>query len=323
MGTAATLLFFASLLLHEISHSVVARAKGIPVEGITLFIFGGIAHTRKEAERARDEFVIAGAGPLCSVALALMLGGLLLVANHFGASRAVTAVIREIAVLNVTIAVFNLLPGFPLDGGRLFRAILWRWTGDLTRATRMAAAAGQMLGVAMIAFGLYAAFTGSTVGGLWLVFVGWFLRGAAASSYQQHVLQGVLGRTRAEQIMTWAPETVSPDATLEELMSDYFLRRRFTAYPVSGNGMPAGVITLQQLREVPREEWPSRSVRDTMTAVGRESIVKPGDSVLRVMDGLKATPAHRVLVQRGDELVGIITPGDVATWLERARLTES
>jgi CBS domain-containing protein len=161
------------------------------------------------------------------------------------------------------------------------------------------------------------------VGGLWLVFVGWFLRNAAAHSYQQHVLQDVLSETRAEQIMTRAPETVPPNATLEQLMTDYFLRRRFTAYPVASNGTPLGLITLQQLREIPTQEWHSRSVRDTMTAVTRDNIVQPQDSVLRVLDGLKATPARRVLVLKGGDLVGIITPGDVASWLERARLTES
>ncbi len=322
MGSVTTVLFFASLVVHELSHSLVARSKGIPVDGITLFIFGGMAHTRAEAERAGDEFVIAAAGPLCSIAVALVLAALYLATTSAGAGAPVIAVIKQVAVLNMTIAVFNLLPGFPLDGGRLFRALLWRVTGDLTRATKLATNCGQLLGLALIAIGLWQAFSGSTVGGLWLVFVGWFLRNAAASSYQQHVLQTVLGQARAEQIMTRSPETVPPQATLDEVMSDYFLRRRFSAYPVATNGHPEGVITLQQVREVPREEWPSRAVRDTMTAVSKESIVQPGDSVLRVLDGLKATATRRVLVLRGAQLVGIITPGDVASWLERARLAE-
>jgi Zn-dependent protease/CBS domain-containing protein len=323
MGISATLLFFASLLLHELSHSFVARAKGIPVDGITLFIFGGIAHTRAEAERPRDEFAIAGAGPLCSLALAALIGVLLYAAARAGLGPEFIVVLRQLMVLNVAIAVFNLLPGFPLDGGRLFRAVLWRATGDLTRATRIATAAGSILGLSLIGFGLWRAFTGSTVGGLWLVFVGWFLHNAAVSSYQQHVLQEVLGGARAEQIMTRTPETVPPTATLQQLMNDYFLRRRFTAYPVASNGTPLGVITLQQLREIPTQEWQSRSVGDTMTAVTRDNIVHPSDSVLRVLDGLKATPARRVLVLRGNDLVGIITPGDVTSWLERARLTET
>ena len=323
MGAVATLLFFASLLLHELAHSVVARAKGIPIDGITLFIFGGIAHTRAEAERPRDEFVIAGAGPLCSLVLAALLLALLYVSARTGLGRPVIAVWRHLAVLNIAIAVFNLLPGFPLDGGRLFRAVLWKATGDLTRATRIATTAGAVLGIGLILLGLWQAFTGATIGGLWLVFVGWFLRNAAVRSYQQHVLQDVMEGARAEEIMTRAPETVPPTATLHQLMNDYFLRRRFTAYPVASNGTPLGLITLQQLREVPTQEWQSRSVRDTMTPVTRENIVQPSDSVLRVLDGLKATPSRRVLVLRGEDLVGIITPGDVASWLERARLNES
>jgi Zn-dependent protease/CBS domain-containing protein len=323
MGVVATVLFFSSLLLHELSHSLVARAKGIPVDGITLFIFGGMAHTRAEAERPRDEFVIAGAGPLCSLVLAALLAGLMFAAARMGVAPSVVAVLRQLAVLNAAIAVFNLLPGFPLDGGRLFRALVWRITGDLTKATRIATTAGAFLGLLLIGIGLWQAFTGAPVGGLWLVFVGWFLRNAAASSYQQHVLMAVLRGARAEQIMTRSPETVPPGATLEQLMSDYFLSRRFDAYPVASNGTALGLVTLQQVREVPRQEWQTRSAGDTMTAVTGENIVHPKDSVLRVLDGLKATPAHRVLVLDGSQLVGIITPGDVTSWLERARLKES
>jgi CBS domain-containing protein len=262
-----------------------------------------------------------GSGSACS--LAGLLGALLFAATRVGLGPAFVVVLRQLAVLNVAIAVFNLLPGFPLDGGRLFRALVWRVTGDLTKATRLATIAGSFLGLLLIAVGLLEAFTGATVGGLWLVFVGWFLRNAAVSSYQQHVLMSVLRGARAEQIMTRAPDTVPPGATLDQLMNDYFLQRRFEAYPVTSNGTPLGVVTLQQVRDVPRQEWQSRSVRDTMTAVTAENIVHPKDSVLRVLDGLKATPGRRVLVLDGSELVGIITPADVTSWLEHARLKES
>ena len=161
MGVTTTLLFFASLLTHEISHSLVARAKGIPVEGITLFIFGGMAQTRGEAESPRDEFLIAGVGPLTSLVLALGFGGLFMIGAGFGAGA--RAVLRHLAVLNVTIAVFNLLPGFPLDGGRLFRAALWKMTGDLTRATRIASRAGSGLGLLLVAIGIWQTFGGERV----------------------------------------------------------------------------------------------------------------------------------------------------------------
>lgn len=320
MGLAGTLLFFVSLLAHELSHSLVARAKGIPVDGITLFLFGGMAHTRMEAETPGDEFQIAGAGPLMSLAVALLLAALWYVGAAAGWPPTVLAVLQYISVLNIILAVFNLLPGFPLDGGRLFRAAVWKVTGDMTKATRVASAGGRWLGYALIVLGLLSAFGGNVVGGMWLVFIGWFLRNAAISSYQQHLVLDVLGGVRAGQAMTPDPETVPPDATARELMEDYFMRRRYGAYPVAdAAGATLGLVTLQRLREVPREEWDSLTARDIMIAADDALFVRPDEPMLRVLDKLKASPARRVLVQRNGALAGIITASDIGFWLDRAR----
>jgi Zn-dependent protease/CBS domain-containing protein len=319
MGLSGTLLFFISLLAHELSHSVVARAKGIPVDGITLFLFGGMAHTRMEAETPGDEFQIAAAGPIMSIAIAVLLGAAWMLGARFGWPVYILAVLQYIALLNLVLAVFNLLPGFPLDGGRLFRAVVWKVTGDMTRATRVASAGGRWLAYVLIGFGLLSAFAGNVLGGMWLVFIGWFLRNAAISTYQQHLLLDVLSGVRAGQAMTPNPDTVPPDATVRELMEDFFMRRRYTAYPVTRDGVPLGLVTLQRIRETPREEWDALRAEDIMIPFDASIAVRTDEPMIAVLDRLKNSPARRVLVLRNGALAGIITASDIAFWLERAR----
>ena len=186
MGLAAALLFFASLLGHELSHSVVARAKGIKVEGITLFLFGGVARIRSEATKPGDEFLIAGVGPLASLVIAAIFLAIARFGGSVGLAGPWLVVADYLALLNFVLAVFNLLPGFPLDGGRLLRAAAWKLTGSLTRATRMATTGGRVLGYGLIGLGILEAFQGLVMQGLWLVFIGWYLRNAALASYRQH-----------------------------------------------------------------------------------------------------------------------------------------
>jgi len=324
MAVTATVIFFSSLLAHELSHSIVARRRGIRVEGITLFIFGGVAQTHGEPETAQDEFAIAGIGPLTSVAIGILLIGAGYLLNQAGASRAVTAVLGYTGVLNIILAVFNLMPGFPLDGGRLFRAFVWKITGDPRRATRIASAAGSAFGFLLVALGFLQVFQGALVGGLWLVFIGWFLRNAAIASWRHYLVKQALQGVRAEQVMSRNPVTVPPDLSLEELTNEYLLRQKYVVYPVlDGGTSPIGVIGLAQVREVPREEWSKRRVRDTMTPVDETNTVRSDDDVDRVMDRLSQSSLKRVLVVDDGELVGIISPVDIAQWLERARLPEA
>lgn len=319
MGAAGTVLFFMSLLGHELSHSLVARGKGIPVEGITLFIFGGMARTRMEAESPGDEFVIAGVGPLTSVAL----GGLFALLAWAGAraqlSVAWTGVAAYLAEINIALAVFNLLPGFPLDGGRLFRSALWKLTGSLERATRWATNGGIWIGYAIVAFGIFQVFAGNLTGGMWMVFIGWFLRNAAMTSYRQFRLQAVLEDVPARDLMTRAPETVPEDLSLRELVATRFLRRRFQGYPVTdAAGHAVGIVTLHQVREVPEDEWDRRTVADVM-APADGLLVRPEDSMVTVLERMQASPTRRVLVARDGVVEGIVTPSDVAGWLRRER----
>jgi Zn-dependent protease/CBS domain-containing protein len=318
MGLGGTLLFFASLLAHELAHSVVARVKGIPVDGITLFLFGGMAHTRMEAETPGDEFQIAVVGPLMSLFVAVLLAAVWYAGWALDWSPAVLAVAQYIAALNIILAVFNLLPGFPLDGGRLFRAVVWKITGDVGKATKWASFGGRWLGLGLVALGLWMAFSGNVIGGMWLVFIGWFLRNAAITSYQQHLLLSVLGGVRAGQAMSREPETVPAAASVQELMDEYIMRRRYSAYPVVQDGTTLGMVTLDALRAVPREEWHARTAQDVMVPAADIS-VRPEDHLLDVLDSMKASRARRVLVMRDDVLLGVITASDIAFWLERAR----
>lgn len=322
MGVAGTLLFFASLLAHELSHSLMARMKGIPVEGITLFIFGGMAHTRMEFEDPGDELVIAGVGPVSSFAIALLFGIAAWAGSGAGWSIAVTAVAQYLAFINLALAIFNLLPGFPLDGGRLFRAGVWKATGDLTKATRWAAASGKGLGYLLMGLGLLQIFVANLLGGLWLIFIGWFVRTAAESSYLQHLLRRSLEGVKVGEMMTPDPVTVAPETPLSDFVENYVFRGRHQDYPVAEDGRPMGIITLQRVKETPRDEWPNRTVEEAMLPASDGIVATPDESMAEVMERLEESKVRRILVLEEGRITGIITRSDLARWLERVQLLE-
>ncbi|MDX1673615.1 MAG: site-2 protease family protein [Longimicrobiales bacterium] len=320
MGVAGTILFFVSLLAHEISHSLVAQRRDIPVEGITLFIFGGMAHTRMEAEDPGDEFVIAGVGPLASLVIAGLFGLAGWAGRAAGLGPEYTAVADYLAYINVALAVFNLLPGFPLDGGRLFRAAVWKLTDDLRKATRWATTGGKTLGYALIGFGLLQLFGGGGGGGLWLIFIGWFVRTAAESSFRQHVLRQSLEDVAVRELMTPDPETVPADLSLQEFVDDRVMSGAHRAYPVVQDSAPVGMIALDQVKDIPRDHWPDRTVGDVMT--GDPETVSPDANMADVLERLGGREGIRLLVLEDGELVGLVTRGDLTRWIERAELLQ-
>ncbi len=320
MGLVGALLFFSSLLAHELSHSVVARRRGVPVEGITLFIFGGMARTRMESRSPGEEFVIAGVGPLSSVLIGLCFGAIWWSGDRLGWTPAVTGVAEYLGFLNVMLAVFNLLPGFPRDGGRLLRSAVWKATGNVGKATKVASTGGMILAWLLIAYGLWRAFRGEVLDGLWLALIGWFLQNAARTSYRQFTVVHALESVPALEAMTRWPETVPPDMTLQQLVAERFLYRRYEAYPVvAPDGRALGLVTLAQVREVPESEWRLRAVADVMPPVRPALEVRPDESMARVLDRLAGPGGGRLLVVRDGRLEGIITPADVAGWLKRAQ----
>jgi len=323
MGLVGTVLFFVSLLIHELSHAVVSRAKSIPVEGITLFIFGGMAHASREPDTPKDELQIAGIGPITSLALAGAFWSIAQLTPAAGFGDSVTGVAHYLAVINVVLAVFNILPGFPLDGGRVFRAIVWSVTGSRTKATRLASAGGRALGLALIVLGAIQALAGAPVGGLWLVFIGWFLRSLAGLSLKQHVLHEVLRDFVAEDLMTPEPEVVPADLPLETLVRERFMRLRFGSYPVMGNGELVGVVTLDNVKSIPRDVWRVSEARDAMTPLAECVVVGARTPVLTVLEEMSRRGGRRraMVVERG-RLVGVISPTDVARLIERAQGVE-
>jgi Zn-dependent protease/CBS domain-containing protein len=323
MGLAGAILFFVSLLLHELAHAFAARWKGVEVEGITLFIFGGMARTKTEASTPGDEFLIAGVGPLASFAIAAVLYMVAWWGPGVGLGESVTVVAEYLAFLNVLLAVFNLFPGFPLDGGRLLRATLWKVTGSLLSATRTATAAGRFLGWMIIALGVWALLVGgAVVGGLWFVFIGWFLTQAARSSYQHVLLQQLLSPITAVEAMSPDPETVSPDLSVDDLIHDYFMRRPYNSFPVTEDGIIVGLVTLSQVKGIPREQWPRMKVAGVMTPLHETLVVEPDVPMMTVLERMRDYDVRRAVVAREMELVGIISTSDIARWMERVSLVE-
>ncbi|MBE9167148.1 site-2 protease family protein [Pleurocapsales cyanobacterium LEGE 06147] len=319
MGVAGTLLFFTSLLLHELSHSIVARAKGIPVAGITLFAFGGVSRTRMDAETPGDEFQIAGIGPLTSVVLSAVFGLIAYFGQGAGWNVAIVGVASYLAWINLILAVFNLLPGFPLDGGRLFRSLIWKLTNNLQTATRVASIGGRLLGFALIALGFWQLFSPvpNFLGGLWLILIGWFLNNAAVASYQDLLLRTMLSGARVSEVMTLNPEAVDSNLSLQDLVEQYFFNRNYQSFPVLENGQPIGIVTLNQVKQVPREQWMQRTVKDVMIATEEGITVSPEEDMVKVLEKMQKARSRRLLVITNGKLQGIISATDIANWLQR------
>ncbi|MFQ5888597.1 MAG: site-2 protease family protein [Gemmatimonadota bacterium] len=319
MGGAAAVLFFLSVLLHELSHSAVARARGIPVEGITLFIFGGVAQMRMEARRPADEFLLTAVGPLSSFLLAGLFFTLDVAVDFLAWPRPIGAVAAFLALLNLVLAVFNLIPAFPLDGGRLFRSAMWRLTGNLDTSTRWATLLGRGFGYLLLLTGFLAALQGLLLPGLWAGLLGWFIANAAGASYRQFVVRRALAGVRVEQVMFPDPLAVRADLTAAELADRYFLRWPFSAYPVVQDDRLVGLVSLDAVAELSPQARSSALVSELMRPAEEIQIVSPEETLDDVLARLEPADEGRVLVARDGELVGVLTLRDIGRWVERAR----
>jgi Zn-dependent protease/predicted transcriptional regulator len=315
-GLAATLLFFASVLVHELSHALVANRLGENVRRITLFIFGGMAHLSGEPRDAGTEFRIAAAGPLTSIALGVLFHALSRAMALVGAEPLWTAVPRYLGFVNLALAVFNLLPGFPLDGGRLLRAYFWRRTGDLRGATQRAANWGGSIAVGLMGLGALQIFGGALVGGLWLIFIGMFLRGAARASYQGLVMDHALGQTRVRDLMVREPVVVSPDTSVEDAVEDYFLRHGYGGFPVGSDGRIEGLISLPMVQRCPRAERATRTVRDIMRPLDAALTISPDAPVTPALQQMVAADAGRLVVLENGRLAGLITRTGIVRFVQ-------
>ncbi|MFZ4247534.1 site-2 protease family protein [Streptomyces griseoincarnatus] len=312
-------LFLLSLLAHEVSHALVARRNGVSVEGITLWLLGGLARLRSEAATPGAELRIAGVGPLVS----LLLGGLFALAAGLLAAYSeaglVVASLAWLAGINILLAVFNALPAAPLDGGRLLRAAVWWKTGSPLRATAVATAAGRFLGWALVAVGVYLVLVGAVFSGIWLVVIGWFVIAMATAEGGQAKLRDMLGGIPVSDAMTPAPVTVPAVTTIGEFLADPRYRYRHSAFPVvDGDKTATGLVTLKGADGVAETERSSTRVTDVMVPVGDLPTPRPDDPLARLVPELQANRIHRALVLEGDRLVGIVTSSDISrvmSWL--------
>jgi len=309
-AVAAAAMLFVSIILHELGHSLIARRHGIEIASITLFVFGGVSQMKEEPRHARQELQIAIAGPIISLGLAALFGVLGALAATGGEPTALRVVLTYLAFVNLLVAVFNMLPAFPLDGGRVLRAILWHRSGDLMQATSTAARAGQLLALALIAFGLVR-LLGGDFGGVWLMVIGWFIVQAGSVSLAQASLRRALDGLRVRDVMTTEVRTVPADATLRDLIEDYFIRYTYGGYPVVRNGRAVGLVTLHELRNTPVEARATTRVERVMVPLEASLVVDPGALVVEALDRMVRSGVGRLVVIERDRLVGLITANGI------------
>lgn len=311
-GALGAVLFFACLLAHELSHAVMARRKGIEVAEITLFLFGGVAKIKSDPVKPGDEFKIAAVGPAMSVLLGAGLFGLGVIAEAARVDMT-AAVFQVIGVLNLVLAGFNLLPGFPLDGGRILRSAIWRVTGDVVKATKASSLVGRFLAGALVAFGVWRIWRGD-LGGLWTVLLGVFLNAAAVGSYRSIVMKKSIDGVTVGQLMDASPSTIAGNATVMEAL-DRFASTTTDAFAVTGyGGQLEGIITLQALRERVDASW--MTVRQIMVPVEPAIVASPEEPVSAVLERIGANPVGRFLVLSGERLVGMVSATDIAKFLQ-------
>jgi Zn-dependent protease/predicted transcriptional regulator len=303
-GIITSLLFFGSVLAHELMHSIVAQKLGIPVHSITLFIFGGVAHMKEEPKTPEDEFRIALAGPLTSLALSLFFGTTwYLLGPH---SEFILAITFWLGVINIFLAVFNLIPGFPLDGGRILRSILWWRNQNLYQATKIASNIGRGVGYLFIFGGIFFIFQGSWLNGLWLALLGWFLENTAVGSYQDVALLTILEGHTAFEIMTRDCSVIPPELTVDTVVNEYIMDTKRYCFPVKTNGHVIGIITLSDIRAVPRNLWSTKRVSEAMTSLRNITSVAPDDDLSTVLRVLSEQDTNQVLVIENGDIAGII-----------------
>lgn len=315
MAAVAALAFFASILLHELGHALVARREGVAIDGITLWLFGGVARLRGRLPSPRAEFRIAVAGPLVSAVIA---GTLLLVAELAPLPRPVESVVFWIGSINVLLLAFNLLPALPLDGGRILHAALWARRGDLVRATRLGAAIGRAFGWLMIAAGIAAAVSGVATGGIWLALIGLFVSAAARAEAEQVIARERLAGLHVEDVMVEDPVSVGPDETIGEVIDRVVRRRPHSTYPVVDHGSPVGLLPFRSVAETPHREWDERTVRDRMLPRGEVPIVPDDEDAADALEELARHPVAHALVVHGGRLAGLLSLGDLTRTAELA-----
>ena len=317
VGFISTILLFVSVLLHELAHSFVARRRGLPVKNITLFIFGGVSNIEREPTSPGVEFQMAVVGPLTSLLIGVVC--LLLWLPLRGSNSPLEGIVFYLAVTNIVLGVFNLIPGFPLDGGRVFHSIIWKLTGSMRQATRVATITGQVIAYLFILLGVLLFFTGSVFNGIWFGFIGWFLLSAAQSANSQAMLESEFRGVTVGEVMNPKPTLVPANISLQQLVDEYFLPQGLRSALVMQADQLAGLITLSDIRHVPREQWGQVPVGHVMIPLERLHVVQPQQSLNDVLPLMAGRDVNQLPVVQNGAVVGVVSRDAIVQYLEVRR----
>ncbi|HEX73836.1 MAG TPA: site-2 protease family protein [Dehalococcoidia bacterium] len=316
-GIITCLLFFASVIAHELAHSLVGRANGIPIKSITLFIFGGVAQMTREATRPIAEFKMAAAGPICSLVIGCLFGLLWLFTPI--TIEPIAIMVQWLAFINVALAIFNFIPGFPLDGGRVFRSLLWHFTGNYQRSTLIATQVGRVVGYLFILGGILIAFLRpfgmSWFNGLWLVFIGWFLENAASASYRQSQFRETLHRFTASQVMTSDYPVVPSDITISRLVQEYVLVSGRHFLLVADEGQLKGIVTLHNIKTIPQGNWGVTQVKEIMIPINKLKVAYPDQDALSILEQMDDDDMNQMPVVSEGRVIGLIARDNLIRFL--------
>jgi Zn-dependent protease/predicted transcriptional regulator len=315
MGALGALGLFLSIIFHEFARSLVARRFGMPMKGITLFIFGGVAEMGEEPPSAKAEFMMAIVGPLSSIMIGLILYGISALGTQSRWPDPVNGVLRYLAMINGILAGFNLLPAFPLDGGRVLRSILWGVKRNLRWATRISSQIGSAFSFLLIILAVFQLFRGNFIGAMWWFLIGMFLRGAAKMSYQQLLTRNALEGEPVSRFMRSDPITVPPSITVQQLVEDYIYKYHFKMFPVVDSDKLIGCITTKEVKGIPREEWSQKIIGELAAECSPQNTIEPRTDAIKALSIMNQTGASRLMVTQGNRLVGIITLKDLLNFL--------
>jgi Zn-dependent protease/CBS domain-containing protein len=334
MALAAAVLFFASILVHELAHALVAKSQGIPVRRITLFLFGGLTQLEGEPRSPKAEFWMAVVGPVVSAVIGLaatfigaaLVGAPMQTAMESGDPLAIQAAYADagpfatlllwLGPINLLLGIFNIIPGFPLDGGRVLRSIIWGLTDDLRKATRWASLIGQAFAWTLMVFGVLNFFAGAWTSGLWLLLIGWFLNNAARVSYQQLLVRQALENIPVTQVMRSSFVTISPELSVEQFMREHALASDQRVFPIEVDGYLLGTVSIDQVRHVPKQEWPNATVEQIMIARAQLPALPPDAGAEQALFELARNDVDQLVILEGRKLLGLVRREDLLRWLD-------
>lgn len=314
VGALSTILLFLSVLLHELGHASIAQHYHIPVREITLFIFGGVSQIQEEPKSAHSEFWIAIAGPIVSLLLGIIFWVLGII---FGSPTQLGAVCKYLGIINISLFLFNLIPGFPLDGGRVFRAIVWGATHNEDKATITAVMVGRFFAYVFIVIGVGIMFAGNLFDGLWLAFIGWFLESAAVAQMQQLKLRNILSKYTVQQVMSRSYTKLPANLTVETLMQEHILGTGRRSYIVLEHGTPIGMLTIHQLKNIPKEHWADRTLKDIMLPLDQAKTIGPDNDLWTVLSAMDSEGVNQLPVVQNGNVTGMISRENLVNFLQQ------